>query len=1534
MAASAHPRQPTHALDEVRERFRAVEAAEPGHDRTRYVEALKAFLATAERHADEITDEGAEVAPLLGEAAMAFYRASDPELAERAVELGLRLAPGSATLLHQKALVLLSLNRDLPEVVRLVDEALAATPNDRGLWATRGDALRLLGRMDDAADAYLRAQELDLVSTEYVDRALKIAPHRPQALRLKVDLARARGGDLTALGAAEELLGKNPEDADLQLSRAELLASLGRRDAALEAVRKLPRDGASHARLLEMRLLFDLGRAAEALPIARSIVDAKQAPEPGALEEIARSAGASAPELALAARERLAAVDPRNVQNLLDLRLLAASLGRTDVALIACRAVLAANPENLEAMRGVAEVEASAGHPSEALDAYRDLSRTHPHAVGELRKALALARSSSRPQDVRDFAEAILAVEPRDAEARTELAHALAASGDNAGALEEYDALLSAHPGDVSVLLAKRDLLASAHDPRALQSVLDELFRLDPTRTDIAVERGNLCLARAYDLPEGSAERSQAAREALVSYERASSDPEAADPSLLGIARASRLVDDHERALAAYAEFLSHEANQGRLDIHKEWAHALREAGRLSEAVEEYRRAIDGGLEDTDLLWGSADAFARLGETATALRLLDVLLLREPNESVFLRRKGQILLGAGHREEALRVLQQAVHGSERDPQAYFEIAEALRAQGAYPDAIGYYRKGLEIDPKHRHGRLALAETLLLAGRYPDVLGLVDPLLKENANDLAAWKARADAWRALGRPSEVLYSLEAILLLDPEGGTALLEMYRLRRERGEMKEAYEALDRLMRTSAPEAKDATLHLELGDLAAAVGRPDAANAAYERAATIDPTNRVEIAIRRARLRLAAGRPDLALEVLDATLAKAEPPVTPSVSALLLRAELLSALERPSEARTAYEEVRRRDPKSPTAAAGIARSMIAEGRNADAVAFLTEALPQLPAEDGPFLLLAEAQGGLGHLDKARDALTRGLEALPKSVALWTRLGEVAVARQVWPEAANALAHALALTPGSVDLLLRAGFVAERLGHPNEALAFYERATEAEPNHKQAWTSRGLALLATGRPTDAAASFDRALSLDSDFAPAKDGKKLAGQKTRDAEIQRYGRDALLLEASLNRPLSKNDLFVTLHVPYEFLAPVLREIGQAPKVDLARLDPEEARELDNASYHLISAALEHRPAGIERRGFTLADVAVLSPSTASLDQVQKLFGYLRAVLEADLRPEQLSLPPDVEELARKALTLPDESRTLFQLVHTLRVGVYKARLIKAVEEAGAATGTRLPALDLGAYSPEFRPPAGEAPAPALAPEPAEARPVAPVPGVAPAAPTVRATAPAARPAASPRPPPPTPTARAGSRCLGCGGVASLVHVCGATLCRSCVAQFPKCPKCRVKIAPGWTRPIAAAVPGRGAAPAPAPAGAGPLGALRGMFHRPSREAAEPPKAPSPVPRAAPRHPAPHRADHEPRGKQGAGTTSAGGPAAPAPKKATAPVKPPATSAPAQAPPAKPPPEDAKEEPEEPATTDSPAPTTKSKTAKTDDEPRL
>ncbi len=1514
MATAGTPPTPpvTDLIDEVRRRYRAAQDAEGASDRSQYTSALKAFLAAVESHEKELADAGTEIAPWLDETAMAFYRASQPQFARRAIDLGLEFTPGASALLHHKALILLAMNEDLPEVIALTDKAIEGNPHDKGLWATRGDALKLLGQTDEAAEAYLHAQQLDATSTQYVDRALKLLPGNPRALRMKLELARAQGGELPALAACDELLRSTPDDVELLLARADLLAALGRLPEALDALERIhtiaPDD--PRAKVLHTRALFRLERTADAVPIAQSIVDGPGAPEAGALDEIARALETDAPDLAIAARQRLREVDPRNLQNLIELRDLGLRLDRVDVALDACKSLLEAQPDHLEALRGVAELVLAQGHVDAAIQAYRALRRANPHAVGDLRKALELARSVGQDEAAKEFAQAILAEEPTDVTAQVELARSLSATGDAAAALQAYDALLAAHPGELPYLLEKKDVLARSNDASQLAPVLDELFRLDPTRTDIAVERGNLYLALAYDRPEGSTERDQAARAALVSYERASTDAEAAPVSELGIARASRLVGDHDRAVRAYQAFLDRPGHRARNDVLKELGHALRETGRNAEANDAYSRAIAGGLEDPDLFWGAVEVLAHTNQEVRALQLLDLLLQREPNNPMFLRKKGQLLLQAGRRPEALTVLQAAVQGTSGDPHAYFEVAEALRAQGAYPDAISYYRRGLEVEPKSRHGRLALAETLLLAGQYPEVVTIADQLLKEDPNELAAWKARGDAWRALGRPSELLYSLTAILLLEPENGPALLEKFRLHRDGGDKKDAYETLTKLLATSAPEAQDATLHLERGDLAASLGLADEANRSYERAAEIDPVYRVEIAIRRARLRLSSGRPDLALEVLDEGL-KASPPGAPAnVAALLLRAEVLSALERPAEARAVYDEVRQREPRSPLAIAGTARSLLDEGRHADALELLRQSIPQVPPQESLYLLLAEAESGLGHLDAASDALKKGVEVLPKSVALWVRWGELGVARQAWPDAANAFAHALSLAPASVEVLLRAGFVADRLNHPNEALSFYERATEADPSNKQAWTSRGVALLATARPKDAQASFDRALALDSDFVPAKDGKKLAVQKTRDVEIQRYGREALLLEAKLNRTVAKNDLFVTLHVPYEFLEPVLAAISRPPDVNLDRIDASEVHDLENASYHLVTRALERRPPGIERRGFTMADVAVLCPPSYSLEQVQRLFGYLKAVLEADLRPENLRLTPDVEELARKALLLPPEQRTLFQLVRNLRVGVYKARLIKVVEEAGSAVHAPLPSLDLGAYSPEFR--SGEGPAgPAAAP--ATASPAGEVYFAPENVPSLSADSVMPAEGAGPEVAPATTVSPAhgasdaAPRCVGCGGIASAIHSCGAPLCQHCIGSFPNCPKCGRPISTDNTRAAAGAVVHSAGS-----RGSGSGGGIRTVFQRPK-------------PGAAKGEPA--RKEHTVSPPKAGGPAKPPAAAPPSVRKEAAT----AASSPAPAPGAAPKPGTAKvPEPPAPPT----APVAKPRRDKADDEPRL
>jgi tetratricopeptide (TPR) repeat protein len=1455
MAAPARPPEPSEAgvpIDEARRRFRGAEAAEAGPDRARYASELAAFLAYVESHRAELGPRAGDVAPWVDAAAMALYRLDRTEEAEHAADLGLLIAPRFAPLLHHKALILLARQHDIETAVPLLEQATEVDPQNKAIWGTLGEAFRLTGQGKEAAGAYLRAQQLDVTSTRYLDKALEVDPANPGALRMRLELAKAHGGDRPALQACERLLEITPEDPALLIARVELLAALGEVDDAIAAAsaarRALPDD--PHLALLVGHLEGTQGHPEAALQQYRVAAQASErlpALELGQLAEQAEALDGGL-DLAIQVRQALRAREPRNLANLHALRRLAQKARRPDLGAAACQGILGVSPGNLEAMRGLAEFQLAAGRADEGFETYRALLRVHPHEAAEIRKAVEAVALAGRHDLVAEFSRAAVEADPSDVAAREALGRALARSGELEPALEVYTSLAEAQPDQLSFALERRQLLAQLGRTASQPEVLDQLFRLDPSRSDIAFERGEIYLGIARMKAAGSAERTEAARTAIVCFERASTDPARGDASLLGLARSCHLAGEDVRSRGAYHDYLARPGRDADAVAWEELGHLERAGGRWTEAEAAYDKALALGAERSELLWGQVEVLTALNREAKGLRLLDALLKREPDNAAYLRKKGLLMLKAGHRAEGVKLLSNAASLSQGDPQAEFDVASALATDGAYSDAVAAYQRGLAREPKSRPGRLALAETLSLAGRYNEAIPVVDQLLGEDPNDLAAWRVRADACRALGRSADLEYSLRAILLIDPAHTPALLEKYRLHLALGQKAEAYDCLAQFLGASGSGGHDPALLLEAGDLASQLGRPEEAGRAFERAGEADPRFVLPAALRRARLELGAGRPDQAVAQLEAALKRGPPAPDLAVAVDLVRGEALMALERAGEAEGVYRAALKLDPNSSEGVEGLGRSLLDQGKHADAKAALAEAIPRLPPSGELYLLLTEAESGLGNLPDAIAAALHGTEAIPRSVALWRRLGELYMAREAWAEAAGAFARAVAIEGTNPDLLLKAGFIAEKLGHPNDALSLYDRATQVAPSNPYSWSSQGVALLGAGRAEEAVASFDKALAIDPELDAAKQGRKAARDKARDGEIDRLGREALRFEAKLHRSVTKNDLFVTLHVPYDLLDPILAALSRDEKVDLGRLGEEEMRRLEADSCQIVTAALDRRAEGVERRGFTLADVCVLSPPTRSLPEIQRLFGYLRAVLEADLRPENLKLTPDVEDLARRALLLPPAQRTLFQLVRTMHVGLFKARLIKTVEAAGATVHTPLPSLDLGAYTPEFR---------ATLPEPLMSHRGGPHAAAATEA-LVSPLPPEALSGGAERPTP---------RCLGCGGLASVIHTCGAPVCAHCIVEFKVCPKCHQPIElpppPPPPRPEEAADSPQHAAGRSAPshpAGGHPKPKVREHAEEPEEPGPKPKeKAEAASPEPPPRPPRPkEKPDDEPR----------------------------------------------------------------------------
>lgn len=142
-------------------------------------------------------------------------------------------------------------------------------------------------------------------------------------------------------------------------------------------------------------------------------------------------------------------------------------------------AALQMNPEDAQALAGLARISLDSGDTETAqamLDSAPDSIKDHAD-IASVRAALSLVGTSDEdaPETDNGNAEILAKVEtnPDDLDARLELAKALAASGDNAGAVEH-----------LLVSIAKN----RAHDEEAARKFLLTIFEAEGVESDIAVE--------------------------------------------------------------------------------------------------------------------------------------------------------------------------------------------------------------------------------------------------------------------------------------------------------------------------------------------------------------------------------------------------------------------------------------------------------------------------------------------------------------------------------------------------------------------------------------------------------------------------------------------------------------------------------------------------------------------------------------------------------------------------------------------------------------------------------------------------------------------------------------------------------------------------------------------------------------------------------------------------------------------------------------------------------------------------------------
>ncbi len=148
-------------------------------------------------------------------------------------------------------------------------------------------------------------------------------------------------------------------------------------------------------------------------------------------------------------------------------------------------------------------------------------------------------------------------------------------------------------------------------------------------------------------------------------------------------------------------------------------------AGRLAEAAEEFRRALEARPESVEARINLAATLAGQGDREGAIARLREAVELAPANATARFNLGLLLAAGGSSREAIDHLAAAVAARPQDAEAHRELARLLRDAGRYEEALKEYAKAVEIAPSDEAARLGRAETLVRTGRYQEARNLLE-----------------------------------------------------------------------------------------------------------------------------------------------------------------------------------------------------------------------------------------------------------------------------------------------------------------------------------------------------------------------------------------------------------------------------------------------------------------------------------------------------------------------------------------------------------------------------------------------------------------------------------------------------------------------------------------------------------------------------------------------------------------------------------------------------------------------------------------
>ena len=786
--------------------------------------------------------------------------------------------------------------------------------------------------------------------------------------------------------------------------------------------------------------------------------------------------------------------------------------------------------------------EAALHHDDQAEAAMREAVRLDPSAVtGKI--ALARLIIGKHPKEAGELIDGVLAARPRLAEALAVKGLILAARGDQAGALQQFDDALKSNPRDALARVGRIQINLAKGDFAAVDGDLDPLLKAAPNDVQANYFRAlELANQQQYAAANGILQRISTAFElfwpgyylqGMVQYqlgqdalaEQALAKYLARVPNADGAARLAALAALRQGAAGRAVGYLKPFADKTPPDVAtiNLLGKAYMSEGKAELALELFKKAAEAEPENPTIGTDVAIAEMGAGHGQEGLSRLERVFKGGTGATVAGPTLVLAELAAGQPEKARAAADELV---KRDPKsALYQslLGEVRLQQGDYAAAEAALRAALTIDPAFEPAAKDLVRLDIATGRADAATEVYKAFLAKKPGDVGILLGLAEIAVTQQKWLEAEQYLNRARDSAPTNPTPGIALVRLDLQRGHVPQAKAVAEQLAAqfATAPAVLDT-----LGQVQIAAGDKSAALSTYKRAYALAPDSTL-ILLRYVALLGNAKNFAEARSVMEQAIARA--PQNPQLKGDLIKLQAAAGgLDAGlAQARSFAKD----DPKNPLYDMLSAELYQKTGRNGDALTLLETAAANQPKSSALAVALAQLYSRTGAAAKGEALLRARLLADPGDFALQTALAsfymgekkyDLAIAgyqkltaeRPSDAAALNNLAwlyqqqgdqtkaqqtaeRALALAPGNGPIEDTLGWILLAQGKTEKALPYLTAASALSPSDPSIQYHFAVALDRSGRAADARALLEKLLASGAQFADKGAAEKLLQQLKR-----------------------------------------------------------------------------------------------------------------------------------------------------------------------------------------------------------------------------------------------------------------------------------------------------------------------------------------------------------------------------------------------------------------------------------------------------